>query len=162
MNQTHRRLSADTTVPGTAHQSGQTPSRRQTNWGSICGLPTMAFLGGRKIASPYVLVVCAALASVVMLYLGSRSLGLSQRISSSATNKNTPPNYISASSNRMPRDTTSELGRATNATLGVRDRCPSPSPNESPSILALIANPLLSSLRKLSSYHFQRDTIKGT
>jgi hypothetical protein len=77
--------------------------------------------------SPYVLVACAVFSFVILFSLGHDRSAASWAIpktsftSSSTPNNKKPPNYRSASFNRLQPDTTSELGRASNATLGVCD-----------------------------------------
>lgn len=78
-------------------------------------------------ASRYVLVACAVLAFMLLFTTGpdrsvSRwSLPKTSLTPSTPDAKFPPPNYRSTSFNRQQQDTTSELGRASNATLGVRD-----------------------------------------
>lgn len=71
--------------------------------------------------SPYLLVACCVFTFVVIFSLSSdKSAGRwsMPRTSSAAANLK-KPNYIGASDSLLPRDTTSEIGRASNSSLGV-------------------------------------------
>ena len=76
-------------------------------------------------ASPYVLVACAVFSFVILFSLGpDRSatrwpIPKTSFTTPTTTNNQVPLNYRSASFKRQLPDTTSELGRASNASVGV-------------------------------------------
>jgi hypothetical protein len=107
---------------------------------------------------PFVLAACGLFSCVILLGLAFdrsptkwKSPKITSLSSSSSTTSKFSLNYKSAATNRQSNDTTSELGRSSNATLGVCNihlpLPPVPSALHQPSF----ANPQLSSSRRFLS-----------
>jgi hypothetical protein len=99
--------------------------------------------------SPYLLVAGVLVSFVLLFSVGSDRTAVTRWSipqSTSSKNSNLPPNYRSASSNHYNKlDTKSELGRASNATLGVCESSPSTRP-----VVALSNNSVASSSRSFT------------
>lgn len=74
--------------------------------------------------SPRILVACGSLLIVVYIFFQSSGAGVSSHIpwnTSGGTSSSQQKNYVPISLKKKVLDTTSEIGRASNTSLGVRD-----------------------------------------